>query len=102
MLTPPFSETEPGDALMMTSGMPGSSIITVAVDGVPMRTPRGGVPKPIFTPSPTSSRLSAWGKIRRNAVVVRFEPHIGRGTMEVDAVLGAAHHFPRQRHLQPP
>ena len=69
MLTPPFSEIVGGDALMKTFGMPGSSIITVAVDGVPMRTPLGAVPKPIFTPSPSSSRLSARGKIRRNAVV---------------------------------
>ena len=69
MLTPPFSAIVPGDGLILTVGMPGSSNITVAVFGVPMRTPGGAVPKPIFTPSPSSSLSSAWGKMRRNAVV---------------------------------
>ena len=69
MLTPPSSAIVLGDSDMLTFGMPGSSNITVAVDGVPMLTPLGAVPKPIFTPSPSSSSSSAWGKMRRNAVV---------------------------------
>ena len=49
-----LGEIVPGEGLMATIGMQGSSIVTVAVDGVPMRTPLGAVPKPIVTPSPSS------------------------------------------------